>query len=120
MRMPKYLSLLLLPLILIPACRQGGVSKFDLGNDIARQLQTDATQIDLSENANSTWDTLVVFGPHVSRAEICWRLQLDEQQCSANHLPDNEPFDTFLVAYRLRGKLQKIGTLSSNVAAFDM
>ena len=74
----------------------------DIAEDVAQQLRSGTTQVDMAHAADFSWDEMFVFGPYYAKDRICRTLKLDGSHCSAASISDVDEGE-FLLVFMQRG-----------------
>jgi len=109
----RYAALVILGLALV-ACR----THRSTADNVTKELQSGATQVDIGRAADFAWDSMFVFGPYYPKAEICKTLRLTDSQCSSAGIKDVDEGE-FLIVFLERGAVSKTESFPRKISNFD-
>ena len=90
----------------------------NVAEDIAQQLRSGATQVDMAHAADFVWDEMFVFGPYYPKDATCRTLNLDASHCSSAGI-SNVDEGEFLLVFMHRGAVSETARLPRRIANFD-
>jgi hypothetical protein len=93
-------------------------SHANVAEDLSRQVQSGATEVDMAHLTEFEWDEMFVFGPYYPRDAICKTLNLTASHCSEAGIKDVDEGE-FLLVFMRGGAVSQTGRVPRNVANFD-
>ena len=86
--------------------------------NIVKQLQSGATQVDMRSSAAFIWDDMFVFGPYTPKGEMCSTLKLSESQCSKAGISDVDEYE-YLMVFLHSSAVSRIESFPRKFGDFD-
>jgi|SRR5579859_1108480 len=108
-----HIRLVILCLMLV-GCRK----KVAVSENIAKLLESGASQVDMSTTTDFVWDHMFVFGPYSGKRGICITLKLAEPQCSKEGIRDVDENESLMV-FLHGAAVTRVESLPRVVGNFD-
>lgn len=86
--------------------------------NVTKQTQSGATQVNIGQLGDFAWDRMFVFGPYYPKGAICRTLKLADSQCSAAGIRDVDE-NEFVLVFVERGAVSRIESFPRTVGNFD-
>ena len=108
-----YSTLVLLGFALVGCRRHTSVT-----DNVTQQLRNGATQVDIGQSADSSWDEMFVFAPYSAANDICRTLKLSASQCSSAGIKGVDEGE-FLLVFMQHGAVSETLSFPRTIADFD-
>jgi len=109
----RYSTLAVLGLALVGCRRHSSVL-----DNIKHQLGNGATQVDIGQSDDFSWDEIFVFAPYYPKGQTCRTLKLNVSQCSAAGIKDVDEGE-FLLVFMQHGTVSETQSFPRTIADFD-
>jgi len=93
-------------------------SHTNVADDLARQVQSGAAEVDMARLTKFDCDEIFVFGPYYPKDAICRTLSLTASHCSEAGINDVDEGE-FLLVFTNRGTVSQTVRVPRNIANFD-
>jgi hypothetical protein len=93
-------------------------SRTNVAEDLSRQVQSGAAEVDMAHLTNFDWDEIFVFGPYYPKDAICKTLNLTASHCSEAGINDVDEGE-FLLVFTDHGTVSKTVQVPRTIANFD-
>lgn len=90
----------------------------NVADDISRQVQSGAAQVDMARVTKFAWDEMFVFGPYYPKDAICRTLNLSASHCSEAGVKDVDEGE-FLLVFMQGVAVSQTVRVPRNAANFD-
>ena len=106
-------SALVLALNLVACTRHRNVV-----DNIAQQLRSGATRIDMARATDFAWDEVYVFNPYYPKDDICRTLKIDLPRCSRAGVTDVDEGE-FLLVFTQNSEISQVVRFPRAIADFE-